>query len=462
MALNEQVRGASILEDLIGDSPWNAKQKLALGLICLMLVADGLDNLTMGVATPAVAKDLGVPLSAFGPVFALGLVGLSIGSLCAGTLGDRLGRKFVLLLSVFIFGTCTLASIWVSSVDQLSALRFCAGLGMGGAVPAATALIAELTPRRNRTFAISLGIIAIPVGAVVGSALAAQILPVLGWRWLFGIAAAFPLVLLPVFALLVPESPHFFLNSGRSREKIARSIALIGLTPPAEELAAPAGSAAAATPKAARPNPLALFRAGMGLDTIALCGAFFSSMSATYFMLSWLPAILSTAGLAIGASSHAMLVYNSGGIVAGLVSAEFVRRRGSRLLILVGFMGVAFSLLLAFGPAISTMGDALLLIVLAILGATITGLNNPLFAVAANRYPAEIRATGVGTVLFCGRIGSIITALAGGWLIALPNGAMVFFVTNAVILAISCVSLAVLRGHIPAARRRGDPEPART
>jgi AAHS family 4-hydroxybenzoate transporter-like MFS transporter len=458
MASDEQVRGASILDDLIGDSPWNAKQKLALGLICLMLVADGLDNLTMGVATPAVALDLGVPLSAFGPVFALGLVGLSIGSLCAGPLSDRLGRKFVLLLSVFIFGTCTLGSIWVSSVEQLSALRFCAGLGMGGAVPAATALIAELTPRRNRTFAISLGIIAIPVGAVLGSALAAQILPVLGWRWLFGLAAAFPLVLLPVFALLVPESPHFFLNSGRSRDRIARSIALIGLTPPPGELAAPV---MAATQRAARPSPVALFRSGMALDTIALCGAFFSSMSATYFMLSWLPAILSTAGLPIGASSHAMLVYSSGGIVAGLVSAEFVRRRGSRLLILVGFMGVAFSLLLAFGPAISTMGDALLLLVLAILGATITGLNNPLFAVAANRYPAEIRATGVGTVLFCGRIGSIIAALAGGWLIALPNGALVFFVTNAGILAISCVSLAVLRGHIPAARRSGDPEPAR-
>lgn len=459
MALGEQVRGASILEDLIGDSPWNGKQKLALGLICLMLVADGLDNLTMGVATPAVAMDLGVQLSAFGPVFALGLVGLSIGSLCAGPLGDRLGRKFVLLLSVFIFGTCTLGSIWVSTVDQLSALRFCAGLGMGGAVPAATALIAELTPRRNRTFAISLGIIAIPVGAVLGSALAAQILPVLGWRWLFGLAAAFPLILLPVFALLVPESPHFVLNSGAGRDRIARSLALIGLSPPAGELAAPA---AAATQKAPRPSPLALFRPGMAVDTLALCGAFFSSMSATYFMLSWLPAILSTAGLAIGASSHAMLVYNSGGIVAGLVSAEFVRRRGSRLLILVGFMGVTFSLLLAFGPAISTMGDALLLVVLAILGATITGLNNPLFAVAANRYPAEIRATGVATVLFCGRIGSIIAALAGGWLIALPNGAVVFFVTNAVILAISCVSLAVFRGHIPAARRSVDPQLART
>ena len=81
-----------------------------------------------------------------------------------------------LIASAFLFGAAILAIAAAHGVGEVGLYRFLAGLGLGGALPAA-ALIAEFTPRRNRSLSVMLGIVCIPVGGMIGGVLAAQLQP---------------------------------------------------------------------------------------------------------------------------------------------------------------------------------------------------------------------------------------------------------------------------------------------
>ena len=90
-----------------------------------------------------------------GPVMSAALVGLGIGALAAGPVADRIGRKTVLVLSVFFFGAWSLASAHARSIESLTALRFLTGLGLGAAMPNAVTLMSEYAPARIRAVVVN-------------------------------------------------------------------------------------------------------------------------------------------------------------------------------------------------------------------------------------------------------------------------------------------------------------------
>lgn len=406
-----------LMQDRDGEK-WTVQQKVALLLISLTLLFDGLDNLSLGLATPAIAREFQAPLSSFGLVFALGLTGVGVGTLVAGPLGDRFGNKRVLMACVLVFGLGTLCAILAASPYQLGILRLAAGLGLGGALPAATALISEITPFRHRTLAVSLAIVAIPLGAVVGSAVAAAFLEEQGWRLLFGLAGALPLLLLPAMAFAIPPVMRTIAPDAIGNDAVSWRI-------------------------------LELVRAGRARDSLALGCAFFSVMGSTYLLLNWLPSILSVAGLALHQASRAMLLYNIGGIVASLAVASLIRHFGSRLLVVIGICAIVISLILAFGPPPERLSGTMLLVLIALQGSAITATQTPLFAVAAWSFAPHIKTTGIGAAVCCGRIGAIAASLIGGTLIKSGEGVTAFFLFNAVVLAAACTSLTIFRQHIP-------------
>src|SRR5207248_4224140 len=122
---------------------------------------------------------------------------------------DRVGRRVALLGSVVSFGALTLLVSFAGGVTTLTALRFFAGLGLGGAMPNAAALAAEYVPRRHRPFAVTLTIVCIPLGGTLAALLAGQVLPQYGWHALFVAGGVIPLVVGIVLFKLLPESPQF-------------------------------------------------------------------------------------------------------------------------------------------------------------------------------------------------------------------------------------------------------------
>ena len=112
----------------------------------VVLFLEGYDIASVGYAIPSLVDVWGVPSPGFTQALTAGNVGLLLGSLCAGLLGDRLGRKPVLLSCVAGFGIFSLLSALVSSPLQLAALRLLTGLGLGGGIPLAIALVSDFSP----------------------------------------------------------------------------------------------------------------------------------------------------------------------------------------------------------------------------------------------------------------------------------------------------------------------------
>jgi AAHS family 4-hydroxybenzoate transporter-like MFS transporter len=208
---------------------WSAYAKYVVTLVALALLFDGLDGQALGLAIPALIADWGVSRADLAPVVAAGLIGMSVGTAVGGWIADRIGRKWGLILSVVLFGAATAASAFVGSITALGVARTIAGLGLGGALPAATAMITEFTPLRSRSIGISVGMVTIPLGSMLGSLISAAIIEDLGWRALFAIAGVLPVAFALVLALVMPESPAFLLRRPARRAELLRLLAKSGL-----------------------------------------------------------------------------------------------------------------------------------------------------------------------------------------------------------------------------------------
>ena len=197
-------------------------------LLCMaVLFMDGYDTQAIGYVAPALVAAWHVERAALAPVFAAGLVGLMIGGLLFGPLADRFGRKRFIAVSTTLFGIFSLASAFAGSLDQLLALRFLTGLGLGGAMPNAVALGVEYFPRRLRATAVTIVFVGFTIGAAVGGFVAASLMPAFGWPSVFIVGGVVPLLLVPVLLVALPESVALLILQQRPGPEVLRYLAKI-------------------------------------------------------------------------------------------------------------------------------------------------------------------------------------------------------------------------------------------
>src|SRR5947199_7801324 len=128
-----------------------ALQIRVAALCALVQVCDGYDINSIGVTVPSLTHAWNLPGPAFTQAFLWSSIGIMVGALSAGPIGDRLGRKPLLLASLTIFGLASLLSAFADSLVVLSILRFFTGMGIGGAFPGAGALSGGYAPQRFRS-----------------------------------------------------------------------------------------------------------------------------------------------------------------------------------------------------------------------------------------------------------------------------------------------------------------------
>src|SRR5579863_9526503 len=202
--------------------------QIKLILACAtVLFLDGFDTTAIGYVAPALAKEWNIGKTALGPVFSAGLFGLMIGALLFGPLADRLGRKKIIVLSTLAFGIGTLVTSLVNDVSTLLAIRFLTGLGLGGAMPNTIALTSEFSPHRRRATMVMVMFVGFSIGAALGGLLAAALIPQFGWRSVFVIGGAAPLVLVPILVLRLPESVRYLALSGHADDRVAQLFGLV-------------------------------------------------------------------------------------------------------------------------------------------------------------------------------------------------------------------------------------------
>src|SRR5262245_48217689 len=186
--------GASILGHLGNrQADMSPQQVRTIALCAIVVILDGFDTQCMGFLVPVISENLHIPLPSFGPVLSAALVGLMIAAMASGPIADRWGRRWVVIVSVFVFAIFALLTARASSLEQLILFRFLTGLGLGGAMPNAVALTSEYTPKRLQPVVVGAIFVGMPAGAVIASQAAAIMIPLWGWRSVFVLGGALPL-----------------------------------------------------------------------------------------------------------------------------------------------------------------------------------------------------------------------------------------------------------------------------
>jgi MFS transporter, AAHS family, 4-hydroxybenzoate transporter len=423
--------------DLIDRHPVGGFQIGVLILCMLVAALDGFDTQAIGYTAPAIAGVLKLPMDQFGKVGSAGLVGAAIGALSFGPFADLLGRKWFMILAAVVFAIFSFLTARSTSLDELLAYRFLAGLGLGGATPAFLAMGAELAPKRLRDVFVTVLFAAFPAGGLIGSLTSAWVIPAFGWQSVFYIGTVAPLVIAIILALWLPESVRFLLARNIRQDEVRRTLERIM---PGK---VPAGAEFVAAPDAARQGaPVThLFTEGRAIPTVLLWVPFFMGFMILVTVTFWTPAVLNSVGFSLSAAALIVGLNNFGSVCASALSGWLVHRFGAYRVLIPAFILGGLSLAW-FGQATSsvvTLGIASLLA-----GFFVGGAGTGLIAVAAGMYPTSIRSTGIGWAMGMGRVGQLFGPLLTGLLVALGWKVGGIFYATAVPCFIGAIFLLLL------------------
>lgn len=394
-----------------GQEPVRALHVRTVALCAMVAILDGFDNQVVGVVAPLIRVDLGLHAEQLGAIFSITQVGATIGALLFGPLGDRLGRKPAILISIAMMTVFTWATTITPSFALLLAIRFMAGIGLAGVLSSALALTSEYAPRRLRGAFVATVYAGYPAGAAIGGVTAALVLARNGhdWRAMFQIGVLLGLVALVSIALWLPESARL------QRARLQRPI-------PAQR--APAPPTPSLTPTPGRVSLWAVFGQGLALLTVLLCLMNAFVAATTKIMVAWLPSLLTANGFTVSQGALAQAVFNTGGILPMILAGWLIDRLGpQRVLIPAMLLNTAALVGLSFaGHSFATT-----LAFTAVIGACI-GINaggGPVLA--ARLYAVAIRSTGMGWGVAASRVGSIISPMVVALFLAQgSSGASVF------------------------------------
>ncbi|MGY1722668.1 MFS transporter [Blastococcus sp. SYSU DS0533] len=408
-------------------------------LCWIAVLLDGFDLVVVGAVIPTLRTPEEWALSGTGAtaVITVGLVGMMVGALTIGTLTDLVGRRKALIGAVVAFSVLTLLCAFAPNALVFGVLRFLAGIGLGGCLPTAIAMVNEFTRAGRSGRATTTMMTGYHVGAVATAALAIVVLPALGWRWMFVIGALPALVLVPLMLARLPESAAFLLAHGRraEAEQVAARYGL-ELEQPAADVAPAAEGSGGATD-----TVRALFAARYLRNTVAIGVTSFMGLLLVYGLNNWLPTIMREAGYDLGDSLAFLLVLNVGAVVGLLVAGAVADRIGARSAGMVWFASGALFLAL-LSVELPTAG---LYAMCFLTGCFVFSAQVLVYAFTSANHPPQVRATALGWSAGAGRIGAIVGPVLTGALvtagIAFPWGFYLF----AVVGGLGAVALSTAR-----------------
>ncbi|OTG95663.1 MFS transporter [Acinetobacter sp. ANC 3832] len=432
---NNQI--SSIIDRKISGYQW-----LIILLCFFIALFDGFDTQAVAFTAPAIIDAFQLEAKALAPVLTAGIIGMTIGAMCLGILGDKLGRRKTLILCIFIFAISTLFTAFVTHLNHIFILRVIAGLGMGGATPVLLALAAEYSPKRYKGLVTTGVLLALPAGAMLGGLLAAKIMPIWGWQSIYIIGGVVPLLFLVILFFVLPESLEYLrqkptaLNK-QTIEKILNKIS-------AEKIHLDENNFHSTTESKEKTAKLSiLFQQGLAKTTIGVWGTYFFNWVAWFMLLSWLPTILKQAGLDPSNAPYASVTVNAAFIVFAIPLAYFLPKLNTvKILSFMFICGIAIAI--ALGLTIQSQQWGLIFVLIACAGFGIGGQQLALNYLVVASYPTEVRATAIGWAIGMGRFGAIIGSAIGGLILA-SFGIQGYFMSLAIPLVIAFICILMIR-----------------
>jgi AAHS family 4-hydroxybenzoate transporter-like MFS transporter len=408
-----------------------ALQIRVAALCTLVQICDGYDLNSVAWAVPSLIRQWHLPPSMFAMAFLWSSVGILVGALSAGPIGDRFGRRPLLLGSLTIFGFASLLSATSGSLGMLSLWRFFTGLGIGGGFSGAAALSGDYAPHRLRATMIMVTFTGAPIGGFVGGQIVALLLAHFDWPVIFILGGVFPLVLVPALALWLPESPRFLAARENLSPRHAALLRRLDIVPTQSD-----------SVDIARGNPVRmLFGRDYALQTVLLWIVYFCSLLNLFLFAYWMPTVLNMIGYSPAQSVFASSMRDFGAIFAVLYLGLAIDRIGpERTLALHYAAGAVFIGVIA----LVALPYAMLLIMTFLAGATIIGSQTGANGTCGKLYPARMRTSGLGWALGIGRLGGIAAPLLGGYLLSRGLAPTHIFLSACVFALIAAAATALL------------------
>ena len=416
------------IRDRIDNGGISLNQYVIISICFLLNVADGFDVLAMSVAAPSISDAWQITPQSLGVIFSAALAGMTIGAMFISPLSDKFGRRKIILFSVAAISLSMFATAYSGSVTELVIIRFITGLGIGSVLASLASITTEFAPEEKRSFAVIFVQSGYSVGAVIVGPVAGFVLAHYSWELLFIYGGSLSAVLFVFAYLFIPESIEYLASAKGDEQKrldqINATLRRIG-KPEFETL--PKRSGAVLTDSGSISS---LLGSNFRVRTLTLWGAFFLAFWATYFLINWIPKLFVNAGFDIQEGISALTVFTIGGLLGalsiGVISTRFNLTRS------IATAFVVSALLLCLYVLIQPQNLPALYIFMAAANFALTGGFTAFYAVAAQSYPAEIRATGVGWCIGLGRFGAIVSPIVAGFLVASDWGMYSLFMVLAI------------------------------
>jgi len=342
----------------------------------------------------------------------LTFVGMTIGALVTGFLGDRFGRRFTYQFNLLVFGLASLAAAFAQDMTQLIACRFVQGLGLGAEIVVGYSTLTEFVPPKTRgrwlAFMAFLVVAGFPATALLGY----LIIPSYGWRPMFVVAGIGALIVW-YLRKRMPESPRWLESTGRTAEAEALMQAIekeaaqgAALPPPAAPVAAPAVGA------------MAMLRPPILQRMVVGSWALITINTLIFGFVIFLPQFFLNQGLTIARSLGYTVVLAAASLVGCAVGAyasdAFGRRptiiSASLVTIVTGWVYASFSA--ASDPAIVLSVGFVLIVAIYVQTAVLFGVYTP------ELFPTEIRLRANGICNTLGRLATVVSPFIVGALMA--------------------------------------------
>ena len=416
--------------------------QIGICILCgLCLIMDGFDVQAMGYVAPAIIREWDIANSQLGPVFGAGLFGILIGSLLFSMLADKIGRRPVLIGATLFFSAMTFFTAHANSVPQLLAIRFIAGMGLGGIMPNAVALCGEYSSRASRVTVMTIVGNGFTAGAAIGGFISAWLIPNFGWRSVFYFGASVPLAIAVAMVFGLPESLQFLVLRGKDVRKVDRWLRRVDPS----AVSNGAVQYVVTEPRREGVPVLHLFRDGRAIGTVLLWIVNFMNLLNLYFLSSWLPTVVRDSGYSTRIAVLAGTTVQVGGTIAALALGWFIGRLGFVPVLATCFAVASVNIAMIGHPGLSL---ALLFTVVFLAGMGIVGGQAAMNALAATYYPTALRSTGIGWSLGIGRIGAIVGPVLAGQFMAMHWSNERLFFAAALPALISAIVLAAFRPSI--------------
>lgn len=425
---------------IIDGAKINRLHYLVLSVGLFVLINDAYDLVSMGIVIPRIAEQWGVSRAEFGIALSVSMFGVLIGSGASGLLGDYIGRKNTMILTVLISGVFMFLTTTATSMNELIIYRFFTGLGAGGCIPITIAHASEFMPERVRNRLVVLMYTGAGMGSVFAGFAAPAILGNWGWQGIFVVGGIVSLVAMALVMFLLPESVKFMIAKKSDSKKIGKVLERVE---PAFNATDEDQYEIHEQTHSDKGSPIReLFGDGQTGITLLAWAAMLGNQFMIFALALWMPTLLTQGGVPETTALFILALYSVGGVFGGWTFSVFADKYDPGRV-----LGFTFPLAaLSVAALAMSLGATPILVTMAIVtGFFGIGSSFCLGPYVASLYPTRARSTGIGWALSIGRIGSIMSPLVAAWAMGQGYSTASIFLMLGVAPVLCGISVVLLR-----------------